>query len=220
MKDILQELTKNELVLGSFYFRENENLFSFTDRYSVPETRIKRIALVLTQTMDALGGMVFNRFLLEGEDKRIALFNHDGGYCGIVFQSTVPFISIENIYKELLRKAPVAEEKPVETKPPPRVEKPAKEAQKAEVKAPPEKEDSILPASIFDDMRKILNDYLGDFSETIFENQMSDLKIKAEPTPLSKIQKLCFSLQKASAMLIGPSQARELVDKLLSFVKS
>jgi hypothetical protein len=222
MKDILQELSNHDLVLGSFYFKENENLSSFTDQYNVPETRIKRIALVLTQTMDALGGMVFDRFLLEGEDKRISLFSHDGGYCGIVFQSNVPYTSIENIYTELISKAPVIEEKPPEAKPEPAVApKPKKEAPKVEVKPPPkEKEDKIIPATVFDEMGKILNEYLGDFSETIFENQMSDLKVKTEPTPFSKLQRLCFSLQKASAMLIGPSQAREMVDKLLSLIKS
>lgn len=221
MKELLQELSKHDLILGSFYFKENENLFSFTDQYNVPETRIRRIALVLTQTMDALGGMVFDRFLLEGEDKRISLFSHDGGYCGIVFQSNVPYTSIENIYTELIKKAPVAEEKPPEAKPEPVEAKPKVEAPKVEKKPPPkEVEDVIIPASVFDDMSKILNEYLGDFSETIFENQMSDLKLKSEPTPFSKLQKLCFSLQKASAMLIGPSQAREMVDKLLSLIKS
>ncbi len=221
MKELLQELSKNDLVLGSFYFKENENLSSFTDQYTVPETRINRIALVLMQTMDALGGMFFDRFLLEGEDKRISLFSHDGGYCGIVSQSTVPYTSIENIYTELIRKAPVVEEKPVEAKPEPAGAKPKTEAPKVEAKPPPkEKEDRIIPATVFDEMSTILNEYLGDFSETIFENQMSDLKMKAEPAPFSLLQKLCFSLQKASAMLIGPSQAREMVDKLLSLIKS
>jgi hypothetical protein len=222
MKELLQELSKHDLVLGSFYFKENQNFFSFTDQYTVPETRIKRIALVLTQTMDALGGMVFDRFLLEGEDKRISLFSHDGGYCGIVFQRTVPYTSIENIYTELISKAPAVEEKPPpEVKPEPVAAKPKAEAPKVEEKPlPKEKEDQIIPASVFDEMGKILNEYLGDFSETIFENQMADLKVKAEATPFSKLQKLCFSLQKASAMLIGPSQAREMVDKLLGLIKS
>ncbi len=221
MKDFLQELSKKELVLGSFYFKDNDNLFSFTDQYEVPETRIKRIALVLTQTMDALGGMIFDRFLLEGEDKRISLFNHNGGYCGIVFKSTVPYTSIENIFTELISKAPAVEEKPPEVKPTPAAPKPEVEAPTPKKEAPPEeKEDIIIPATVFDEMAKTLNEYLGDFSETIFENQLSDLKIKTEPTPFSTLQKLCFSLQKASAMLIGPSQAREMVDKLLALIKS
>lgn len=221
MNEILAELSQNDLILGSFYFKENENFFSFTDQYKVPETRIKRISLVLTQTMDALGGMIFDRFLLEGEDKRISLFSHDGGYCGIIFKNTVPYMSIENIYSELISKAPVAEEKPPEVKPEAVTPKPKVEAPKPKEKAPPEvKEDPIIPATVFDEMGKILKDYLGDFSDTIFENQLSDLKIKTEPTPFSMLQKLCFSLQKSSAMLIGPSQARELVDKLLSLIKT
>lgn len=220
MKQVLQELSKHDLVLGSFYFKENENLSVFTDRYMVPETRIKRIALVLTQTMDALGGMVFDRFLLEGEDKRISLFSHDGGYCGVIFNSNVPFTSIENIYTGLISKAPVIEEKPPAAEPEPVAAKPRPVTPPVEEKPPvAEKEDEIIPAGIFDEMGKVLNEYLGDFSETIFENQMSDLKVKIEPTPFSKLQKLCFSLQKASAMLIGPSQAREMVDKLLSLIK-
>jgi hypothetical protein len=220
MKELLTELSKHDLVLGSFYFKDNENLSSFTDQYTVPETRIKRIALVLTQTMDALGGMFFDRFLLEGEDKRISLFSHDGGYCGIVFASNVPYTSIENVYTELISKAPVTEEKAPEVKPEPVPPEPKKAVPTVEKKPPPEeKEDTIIPATVFEDMGKILNEYLGDFSETIFENQMSDLKVKTEPTPFSKVQKLCFSLQKASAMLIGPSQAREMVDKLLSLIK-
>ena len=48
---------------------------------------------------------------------------------------------------------------------------------------------------------------------------MSDMKIATESATFSKVQKLCFSLQKASAMLIGPSFAREMVDKLLAVIR-
>jgi len=73
MKELIQELSKNNLIAGSFYFKGNENLVSFTDKYSVPESRIRRIALVLTQTMDALGGIVFDRYILGGDDKKISI---------------------------------------------------------------------------------------------------------------------------------------------------
>jgi hypothetical protein len=219
VKEILNELSENEIVLGSFYFSEKENLFSFSDKYRVPESRIKRIALVLTQTMDAIGGISFDRFLLEGEDKRISIFKYNSGYCGIVFRKDTPFNSIETVYKKVVSKAPPVTEKKEEKPAPKVVEKEIPKPPKKEVREEPEKEDKILSPGVFDKMGEILNEYLGDFSETIFENQMSDMKIKSEPTPFSKVQKLCFSLQKASAMLIGPSHAREMVDKLLAMLK-
>ncbi|TET22467.1 MAG: hypothetical protein E3J78_03035 [Candidatus Cloacimonadota bacterium] len=217
MKELLQELTGNTLVLGSFFFKDNENLFSFSEQYTIPESRIKRIALVLTQTMDALGGIDFDRFLLEGEERRISIFSCNGGYCGIVFKKSVSFRNIEDIYQTLISKAsaPGIKEKA-----------PRKEIKKEAVKVkekPPrpveKKEEKIAPASIFDQISGILNEYLGDFSETIYENQMSDLVIKPESCTTTKAKKLCFSLQKASAMLIGPSQAKEMVGKLLSLIK-
>lgn len=207
MKELLQELIKNELVLGLFYFKGEENLFSFTEKYSVPESRIKRIALVLTQTMDALGAMVFDSFLLEGENKRVSIFKYNDGYCGIIFPKNIAFSSIESIYQKVISTFVGAGLK-------------AKE----EVKVKPsvkvlEKEERILSSSIFEKIKEILSEYLGDFSETIFENQMSDMKIATGSATFSKVQKLCFSLQKASAMLIGPSFAREMVDKLLSVIR-
>ncbi len=220
MKELLQKLSKNDLVLGSFFFKESENFFSFTEKYSVPELRIRRVALVLTQTIDTLGGIVFDRFLLEGEDKRISIYKFDDGYCGIIFQNNVPFSSIESLYQELISKIPPVEVE-VKEKPVPKVpEKEVRRIPKKEVRVITEKEETILAPSIFEDIKEILTQYLGDFSDTIFENQMSDMKINPEFATFSKVQKLFFSLQKASAMLIGPSHAREMVDKLLSLIKS
>ncbi len=224
MRALIQKLSNNKDILGAFYFKGDNNLFSFTDQYSVPDSRIKRIALVLSQTMDALGGGVFRRFFLEGEDKRVSIFQHSGGYCGIVFSNIVPFRNIENIFVEAVSEAKeIAVEKEVPAKEKPKLklaEKPKKiSKEKLAVKIAP-KEDIILNPSIFAKIREILIEYLGDFSDTIFENQMSDMKLDEKSASLSGVQKLCFSLQKASAMLIGPSSAREMVDKLLTTIKS
>ncbi|MCK4234478.1 hypothetical protein KAX75_08620 [candidate division WOR-3 bacterium] len=220
MKELLRELSKNDIVLGSFFFKGTENLFSFTEKYSVPESRIKRIALVLTQTMDALGGIAFDRFLLEGEDKRISIYKYNGGYCGIIFKNDIDYDSIESIYHKLISKVPPVEEE-VKVKPTPEItEKEKLKIPEKEVIEEPEKEETVLPPSIFEKMSEILTEYLGDFSETIFTNQMSDMKIKPEFATFSELQSLCFSLQKASAMLIGPSHAREMVDKLIALIKS
>jgi|GEM_PF-881743 len=221
MKELIQELSKNKDILGTFYFRGDENHSSFTEKYSVPDSRIKRIALVLSQTMDALGGGVFEKFFLEGDNKRVSIFHHDGGFCGIVFSNTTSYGTIEDIFAEVFSKTKKVEEKvPVKEKPKQQVvEKPReKPEEKFAIKAP-QKQEVILDPSIFEKIREILTVYLGDFSDTIFENQMSDMKLDPKAVSMSDVQKLCFSLQKASAMLIGPSSAREMVDKLLSSIK-
>jgi len=218
MKELIQELSKNNLIAGSFYFKGNENLVSFTDKYSVPESRIRRIALVLTQTMDALGGIVFDRYILGGDDKRISIYKINEGYCGIIFQSDIPFRSIDNVYQGVISKLQAVKEKEKEKeKPAKKITKIAKVQETTEV---PVKKDKMLDPSVFEKIKEILSQYLGDFTETIFENQMSDLKIDQKSAMFSKVQKMCFSLQKASGMIIGPSFAKEMVDKLLSVISS
>jgi hypothetical protein len=223
VKELLQELLKDESVLGSFYFKEDENIVSFTDEYKVPESRIKRIALVLTQTMDALGGGTFDRFLLEGEDKRVSIYKHNGGYFGVVFKSVNSFDNIEKIFNKTITEMAPPEIKEVEVKKPEEkpVEKPKEEPkeEKKPAEAVPTKKEIILSPQVFEKIKGVLDNYLGDFSETVFENQMSDMNIDVQSAPLSKVRKMCFSLQKASAMLIGPSFAREMVDKLLNILK-
>jgi len=218
MKEILQELSRNDNILGSFYFKGNENLSFFTEAYTIPESRIKRIALVLIQTMDALGSIAFDRFLLEGADKRVSIYKYDGGYLGVIFESRISFSNVDDVYQTIISKQPAVE---IKKEPEKKVKEIPKEKPvgKPFPKAPV-KEEKILSPSVFEKMKEILSQYLGDFSETIFENQMSDSRIDPDAASFSKVQKMCFGLQKASSMLIGPSQAKEMVDKLLALIKS
>jgi len=224
MKEILKRLNENNAVLGSFYFKGTENIAVFTENYNIPESRIKRVSLVLIQTMDALGGAYFDRFLLEGENNRIAIYKFDDGYYGVVFERTTSFVTMESLLKSTVTQVPVTEKKVVEERGKPEIKpKEKKEEKPIKREKPPEKviekEEPVLP-EVFDKIKEILFEYLGDFSDTIFENQLVDTGIKIESATTSKVKKFCFALQKASAMLIGPPNAREMVDKLLVLLKS
>ena len=68
-------------------------------------------------------------------------------------------------------------------------------------------------------MKDAMKDYLGDFTERIFKNQLKAQRIKVEELYDTDARRLVFALGKAAGMIIGPSKGRDMTNKLLELLK-
>ncbi|MDP2808250.1 MAG: hypothetical protein Q8O74_08980 [bacterium] len=93
------------------------------------------------------------------------------------------------------------------------VVKPAAPPKPAPVPAVP------LEAAVLDNILAIAEEFLGELGPDIFQNQMTDHKISREKPLRDPVMKFCYGLQKDAAMIIGPSAAKQMADKMMTLLK-
>jgi hypothetical protein len=64
-----------------------------------------------------------------------------------------------------------------------------------------------------------MKDYLGDFTDRIYQNQLKSQRIKPEELYEEDARRFIFALGKAAGMIIGPSKGKDLTNKLLAKIK-
>ena len=104
---------------------------------------------------------------------------------------------------------PAAPPKPASTP----VAKPAVAPKPAPVPAAP------LEAAVLDKILAIAEEFLGELGPDIFQNQMTDHKVNKEKLLRDPVMKFCYGLQKDAAMIIGPSAAKQMADKMMTLLK-
>jgi|GEM_PF-673687 len=88
------------------------------------------------------------------------------------------------------------------------------------IKEPPVEETRVkLGSDVLDTMKSTMNNYLGDFTERIFKNQVKAQRINIDELVDEDARRLIFALGKAAGMIIGPSKGREMTNKLLELLK-
>lgn len=93
------------------------------------------------------------------------------------------------------------------------VAKPAAPPKPAPVPAAP------LEAEVLDKILVIAEEFLGELGPDIFQNQMTDHKVNKEKLLRDPVMKFCYGLQKDAAMIIGPSAAKQMADKMMTLLK-
>jgi hypothetical protein len=91
--------------------------------------------------------------------------------------------------------------------------KPAAPPKPAPVPAAP------LEAEALDKILAIAEEFLGELGPDIFQNQMTDHKISREKPLRDPVMKFCYGMQKDAAMIIGPSAAKQMADKMMTLLK-
>ncbi|MDO9066892.1 MAG: hypothetical protein Q7W05_00340, partial [Deltaproteobacteria bacterium] len=76
-----------------------------------------------------------------------------------------------------------------------------------------------LEADALDKILAIAEEFLGELGPDIFQNQMTDHKINKEKLLRDPVMKFCYGLQKDAAMIIGPSAAKQMADKMMTLLK-
>ncbi|HEX7319441.1 MAG TPA: hypothetical protein VF399_03675 [bacterium] len=76
-----------------------------------------------------------------------------------------------------------------------------------------------LTINVLDDIKAMLKEYVGDFADRIYQNQIKAQRIKTDDLHEEDARRLIFALGKAAGMIIGPSKGKELTNKLLAKLK-
>lgn len=119
---------------------------------------------------------------------------------------------VPTVEKEVEEKA--VEEPEPELEPEPEIEK-----KEEVVEAPAEEAKVKLGSDVLDTMKSTMQEYLGDFTERIFKNQVKAQRINVDELFDDDARRLIFALGKAAGMIIGPSKGREMTNKLLEHLK-
>ncbi|MGQ9664538.1 MAG: hypothetical protein ACUVUH_04295 [bacterium] len=84
-----------------------------------------------------------------------------------------------------------------------------------EVEKPKEK----FSPEFLNQLKAIVQDYLGDFTERVYQNQLKAQRIKVEELYEEDVRRFIFALGKAAGMIIGPTKGKDLTNKLLAKLK-
>ncbi|HEC78225.1 MAG TPA: hypothetical protein ENI34_03670 [candidate division WOR-3 bacterium] len=161
---------------------------------------IAQMATIIFETIGAVGDVKIDTIEMIGEEKGLVMELQDERIVGSLFSAPKEH-NIEEI-RELLGKL-----------------KEAAGAAGEGAAAPREKPKVKLEPGFLDQMKEILKDYLGDFTERIYKNQLKAQRIDVDEFYDDDARRLIFALGKAAGMIIGPSKGREMTNKLLEILK-
>jgi hypothetical protein len=154
---------------------------------------LAQTALVIFETISALGEVKIETIEVVGEKKGIIMDVDAEGLTGTIFE---PREGVAVEYLKLLRELRV---KPVAAVPMGRM--------------------ALVDPGILEKIKAILQDYVGDFTDRIFQNQMKNQGIDAEELHGEDVRRLILALSKATGMIVGRRKGRELSSKLIELVK-
>ncbi len=84
---------------------------------------------------------------------------------------------------------------------------------------PVEKPKTLFAPSVLNTIQEIMQDYLGDFTERIFKNQLASQGLDIDELYEDDLRRFIGALGKAGTMIIGPSKGHEMKEKLLKLLK-
>jgi hypothetical protein len=169
---------------------------------AVYKNEISQMATVIFETIGALGDIKVDRIQIMGEKKGIIMELESDGLVGSLFQLGSE-ISVDELWESLeeLKKGV-----------PQPVEKPKVETAGVQLRVKVE-------AKVFDEMKDRVKEYLGDFTERIFKNQLKAQRIDLDEVYDEDVRRFIMALGKAASMIIGPSKGHEMTNRLITLLK-
>jgi hypothetical protein len=76
-----------------------------------------------------------------------------------------------------------------------------------------------LEPAVLDKILAVAEEFLGELGPDIFQNQMTDHKVNKDKLLRDPVMKFCYGMQKDAAMIIGPSAAKQMADKMMLLLK-
>ena len=162
----------------------------------VLKNEISQMAMVIFETIRAISSIKIETIEVIGDKKGVLMELEDDRVVGSLFEPTEGLV-LDNLWQLISRLR----------------------AQPSEVAVPKEKPKVRLAPNILDEIKPILKDYLGDFTERIYQNQIKAQHIQPDEIYEEDVRRLIFALGKAAGMIIGPSKGNELTNKLLKIIK-
>ncbi|KPK62515.1 hypothetical protein AMJ83_10720 [candidate division WOR_3 bacterium SM23_42] len=192
-KDALNNVAARGLPMPFSVSKTRATLVS--DAAAVYKEQIGQMALVVFETISTLGEVKIERIEIVGDKRGIIMDLHGEGLIGTIFEPAEGAVppSYWNLLKEL-RTKPIAA-------------------------VVPSRRMALVDAAILEKIKTILQDYVGDFTDRIYQNQMKNQGINVEELHAEDVRRLILALAKATSMIVGRSKGRELSKKLTELVK-
>ena len=191
-KEILNNIATKGLPMPFSVSKDKGTLVS--DAAACHEEQITQMALVVQETISAIGEVKIERIEMVGDKRGIIMDLDAEGLVGTLFEPAEGKVPVR--YWDLIKELRV---------------KPAAVA--------PLRRMAIVDATILDKIKAILQDYVGDFTERIYKNQMKNQGINVDELHAEDVRRLILALAKATSMIVGRSKGRELSKKLTELVK-
>ena len=158
------------------------------------QEQITQMALVIFETINAIGEVKIEKIEIRGEKKSIVMKLDEGGMYGTILEPADD-ITRPELWK-LLEEMTV---KPVMT--------------------PAQRRAALVDPAVLEKIKGILGEYVGDFTERIFQNQLKNQNIKIDQLHTEDVRRVILALSKATSMIVGRSKGRELSKRLTELVK-
>ncbi len=159
---------------------------------------IAHLGMIIFETIGALGDIEINRIEMLGKTKGVLMELTGECIFGSVFNRTQDII-INNLWAllgDLKRQSAVRAP--------------------ATSRGGPQ---TLYNSSTLDRVQEIMKDYVGDFTERIFKNQLKSQRLNVDELKEEEFHRFIDALGKAATMIIGPSKGREMKDRLLKLLK-
>jgi hypothetical protein len=167
-----------------------------SDRNSSLKGKLSQMGTVIYESIGAVGRIKIENIEILGEIKSLIMEVEDEHIIGGLFDQPLAK-SIPDIYA--LIKDTRSQAKPaVVTEVKPKVQ---------------------LASAFLDELKAILKDYVGDFTDRIYQNQLKAQRINPNEYSEDDVRRLILALGKAAGMIIGPSKGREAINKMLAKLK-
>lgn len=171
---------------------------------AVFKNEFAQMATVIFETIGAIGDIKVDRMEIVGEKMGIIMELDRDGLIGSLFKRT-PETSKSELWRlidKLKQQGPLpAEKKKIET---------PGAGVKVRVK---------VDKRVFDEMKERVKEYLGDFTERIFKNQLKAQRIDLDNLYDEDARRFILALGKAAGMIIGPSKGHEMTNRLMTLLK-
>lgn len=157
---------------------------------------LAQMAMIVFETLGAIGEIKIDRIEILGDTKGLIMELGEESLLGSLFENREG-VAISELWDLLdsLKKRPGA---------------PAKA---------PERKRQRLEASTLEKAKEIMKDYLGDFTERIYKNQLKSQRINVDELYADDMRRLVATLAKAASMIIGPTKSRDMRNKLLKLLR-
>ncbi|MCU0606709.1 MAG: hypothetical protein MUF78_04655 [Candidatus Edwardsbacteria bacterium] len=243
MEEILIRLSGLSGVTGCFYVGDDGSFVAQALTKTFSTENAKRAVVVLSQTFEALSMVAqftITKMMVNTNGARLFIRRSDKGYLNVLADPTADVAVIEaavegalkeikSMPAELLKAAPAPAPVPAPAAPAkpaavPAAPTPAPAKPAAAPAAPPPARPAPRPSepvdpAVLDKMAAIADEFLGELSADIFQNQLADNRINREKLVRDPVMKFCYALQKDASMIIGPSAAKQMADKMMVLLK-
>ncbi|MGB9719906.1 MAG: hypothetical protein ACPL28_00280 [bacterium] len=193
-EEILNKIEERGLGLPFIVMKDGETITSKGGEQK--KSKFSQTGTVLFESIGAVGGIKIDTIEIVGSNQSLLCDIAENEMIGHIYATTQTEIldTILNAIKEIRTK------------------------QKTEVVEAERPKEKFAP-EFLDQLKAVIQDYLGDFTERVYQNQLKAQRIKADELYEEDIRRFIFALGKAAGMIVGPTKGKDLTNKLLGKLK-